>query len=80
LPLAWHLVAGTVRNQDQIAGFEALAPGRATGWLLEVTDDAAVAGVVAARSMRRASSLVRLTPHPVRDRYVPLAEPPPGSR
>ena len=43
---AGHLVAGTVRNQDQIAEFEALAPSRATGWLLEVTDDAAVAGVV----------------------------------
>jgi NAD(P)-dependent dehydrogenase (short-subunit alcohol dehydrogenase family) len=43
---AGHLVAGTVRRQDQIAQFEALAPGRATGWLLEVTDDAAVAVVV----------------------------------
>jgi NAD(P)-dependent dehydrogenase (short-subunit alcohol dehydrogenase family) len=43
---AGHLVAGTVRNQDQIADFEALAPGRATGLLLEVTDDAAVSRVV----------------------------------
>ncbi|RAG82168.1 short-chain dehydrogenase/reductase [Streptacidiphilus pinicola] len=43
---AGHLVAGTVRKQDQIADFEALAPGRATGLLLEVTDDAAVSRVV----------------------------------
>jgi NAD(P)-dependent dehydrogenase (short-subunit alcohol dehydrogenase family) len=43
---AGHLVAGTVRDQAQIAQFEALAPGRATGLLLEVTDDAAVVGVV----------------------------------
>ncbi|MER5517025.1 oxidoreductase [Streptomyces sp. NPDC002763] len=43
---AGHMVAGTVRNPDQIAEFEALAPGRASGMLLEVTDDAAVADVV----------------------------------
>jgi NAD(P)-dependent dehydrogenase (short-subunit alcohol dehydrogenase family) len=43
---AGHLVAGTVRNQEQIADFEALAPGRATGLLLEVTNDAAAFRVV----------------------------------
>lgn len=31
-------VAGTLRNADQIAAFEALAPGRAHGVLLDVTD------------------------------------------
>jgi len=41
-----HLVAGTVRDPDRIAEYEALAPGRATGLVLEVTDDAAVAAVV----------------------------------
>ncbi|MET7783422.1 oxidoreductase [Streptomyces sp. NPDC005388] len=41
-----HSVAGTVRGADQLAGFEALAPGRATGLLLDVADDAAVARVV----------------------------------
>jgi NAD(P)-dependent dehydrogenase (short-subunit alcohol dehydrogenase family) len=43
---AGHLVAGTVRKPDQIAEFQALAPGRATGLLLEVTDDTAVTRVV----------------------------------
>jgi NAD(P)-dependent dehydrogenase (short-subunit alcohol dehydrogenase family) len=43
---AGHSVAGTVRRPDQIAEFEALAPGRATGLLLEVTDDEAVTRVV----------------------------------
>ncbi|MFD9284801.1 oxidoreductase [Streptomyces mirabilis] len=43
---AGHVVAGTVRNPDQMVGFEALAPGRALGLLLEITDDAAVARVV----------------------------------
>jgi NAD(P)-dependent dehydrogenase (short-subunit alcohol dehydrogenase family) len=43
---AGHRVAGTVRNFEQIAQFEALAPGRATGMQLDVTDDAAVTGVV----------------------------------
>jgi len=49
---AGHLVAGTVRRQDQVAQFEALAPGRATGWLLEITDAAAVASVVNAIQQR----------------------------
>jgi NAD(P)-dependent dehydrogenase (short-subunit alcohol dehydrogenase family) len=49
---AGHLVAGTVRREDQIAEFAALAPGRATGWLLDVTDDTAVAGVVDDVQMR----------------------------
>jgi NAD(P)-dependent dehydrogenase (short-subunit alcohol dehydrogenase family) len=35
-------VVGTVRNDGQIAPFEALAPGRAHGVLLDVTDAAAV--------------------------------------
>ncbi|WP_217561483.1 oxidoreductase [Streptomyces sp. GbtcB6] len=43
---AGHSVVGTVRKPDQIAEFEALGPGRATGMLLEVTDDAAVRRVV----------------------------------
>jgi NAD(P)-dependent dehydrogenase (short-subunit alcohol dehydrogenase family) len=29
---AGHTVVGTVRNPDQIAAFEHLAPGRATSW------------------------------------------------
>ncbi|MEM6790740.1 MAG: oxidoreductase [Myxococcota bacterium] len=46
--LAAHLldrgahVAGTVRRADQVAAFEALAPGRALGVVLDVTDPAAV--------------------------------------
>ncbi|MEX3855026.1 MULTISPECIES: oxidoreductase [Paraburkholderia] len=35
-------VVGTVRNETQIASFENLAPGRAHGLLLDVTDAAAV--------------------------------------
>jgi NAD(P)-dependent dehydrogenase (short-subunit alcohol dehydrogenase family) len=43
---AGHLVAGTVRDLGQIPEFEALAPGRATGLLLDVTDDTAISRVV----------------------------------
>jgi NAD(P)-dependent dehydrogenase (short-subunit alcohol dehydrogenase family) len=45
---AGHRVVGTVRNADQIADFEALAPGHATGMLLDVTDDDAVTALVEA--------------------------------
>jgi NAD(P)-dependent dehydrogenase (short-subunit alcohol dehydrogenase family) len=43
---AGHRVAGTVRDAGQMAAFEALAPGRATALLLDVTDDTAVLDVV----------------------------------
>jgi len=43
---AGHRVAGTVRDAGQIAAFQALAPGRATAMLLDVTDDKAVLDVV----------------------------------
>ena len=43
---AGHRVVGTVRKPDQITEFEALAPGSATGALLDVTDDAAVTALV----------------------------------
>ncbi|MGF6544717.1 oxidoreductase [Paraburkholderia youngii] len=39
-------VVGTVRNETQMASFENLAPGRAHGLLLDVTDAAAVPGAV----------------------------------
>nr|WSZ94741.1 oxidoreductase [Streptomyces sp. NBC_00857] len=42
---AGHSVVGTVRDLGQIPEFEALAPGRATGLLLDVTDDAAISRV-----------------------------------
>ncbi|MDX3237848.1 oxidoreductase [Streptomyces sp. ME03-5709C] len=43
---AGHRVVGTVRKPEQTAEFEALAPGRATARLLDVTDDDAVVAVV----------------------------------
>ncbi|WP_327115969.1 oxidoreductase [Streptomyces sp. NBC_01341] len=43
---AGHRVVGTVRKPGQIPEFEALAPGRATGMLLDVTDDDEVTAVV----------------------------------
>jgi NAD(P)-dependent dehydrogenase (short-subunit alcohol dehydrogenase family) len=43
-----HRVVGTVRKPEQIDAFEALAPGRATGMLLDVTDDDAVIRAVQA--------------------------------
>jgi NAD(P)-dependent dehydrogenase (short-subunit alcohol dehydrogenase family) len=44
---AGHTVVGTLRKEDQIAAFEALAPGRAHGRLLDVTDYEAIPNVVA---------------------------------
>ncbi|WP_225627419.1 oxidoreductase [Streptomyces werraensis] len=43
---AGHTVVGTVRREDDIAAFEALAPGRAHARLLDVTDDEAVVTVI----------------------------------
>ncbi|GGJ08027.1 oxidoreductase [Streptomyces brasiliensis] len=43
---AGHTVVGTVRKQDDIAAFEALAPGRAYARILDVTDDEAVFAVI----------------------------------
>ncbi|ARF53118.1 oxidoreductase [Streptomyces gilvosporeus] len=45
---AGHTVVGTVRNPEQIADFELLAPGRAHGRVLDVTDTDAIAPTVAA--------------------------------
>jgi NAD(P)-dependent dehydrogenase (short-subunit alcohol dehydrogenase family) len=42
---AGHRVVGTVRKPDQIGDFEELVPGRATGMLLDVTDEHAVTAV-----------------------------------
>ena len=42
-----HRVVGTVRSEAARTEFEALAPGRSFGSVLEVTDDAAVLAVVA---------------------------------
>lgn len=43
---AGHSVVGTVRREDDLAAFEALAPGRAHARRLDVTDDDAVYSVV----------------------------------
>ncbi|NBB10013.1 oxidoreductase [Pseudomonas sp. SLFW] len=43
---AGHKVIGTLRNQDAIESFEAQAPGRAHGVLLDVTEFAAIDSVV----------------------------------
>jgi NAD(P)-dependent dehydrogenase (short-subunit alcohol dehydrogenase family) len=43
-----HRVAGTVRREADRAAFEALAPGRAKGVVLDVTDTPAIAPAVAA--------------------------------
>ncbi|MFF7212645.1 oxidoreductase [Streptomyces sp. NPDC008238] len=43
---AGHRVIGTVRKAEQAAAFEALAPGRAVGRVLDVTDEDAVVAVV----------------------------------
>lgn len=40
---AGHRVAGTVRNQQAKQEFDALVPGRSTGWILDVTDFDAIA-------------------------------------
>ncbi|MFK4189446.1 oxidoreductase [Streptomyces sparsogenes] len=45
---AGHTVIGTVRNPDQVAAFEQLAPGRAHARVLDVTDTDAIAPTVAA--------------------------------
>ncbi|MDR2960195.1 MAG: oxidoreductase [Stenotrophomonas sp.] len=45
--LAGHRVVGTVRNDAARQAFEALAPGRAMGHLLDVTDTAAIDALVA---------------------------------
>ncbi|GAB3581041.1 oxidoreductase [Amycolatopsis endophytica] len=44
---AGHTVVGTVRKPEDLEKFEALGPGRAHGRQLDVTDDDAVASVVA---------------------------------
>ncbi|MGF6417209.1 NAD(P)-dependent dehydrogenase (short-subunit alcohol dehydrogenase family) [Stenotrophomonas sp. AN71] len=44
---AGHRVVGTVRSETARQGFEALAPGRASGRLLDVTDAAAINALVA---------------------------------
>jgi NAD(P)-dependent dehydrogenase (short-subunit alcohol dehydrogenase family) len=43
---AGHTVVGTVRKDADLTAFEALAPGRAHGRLLDVTDDEAVFSVI----------------------------------
>jgi NAD(P)-dependent dehydrogenase (short-subunit alcohol dehydrogenase family) len=43
---AGHRVVGTVRRNDQVAEFEALAPGRSTAMPLDVSDDVRVLAVV----------------------------------
>ncbi|WP_370962905.1 oxidoreductase [Amycolatopsis sp. cg9] len=43
---AGHTVVGTVRREDDLAAFEALAPGRAHARRLDVTDDEAVSALV----------------------------------
>lgn len=45
--LAGHRVVGTVRNDEARVAFEALAPGRAFGRLLDVTDADAIDALVA---------------------------------
>jgi len=44
---AGHTVIGTLRNQQALQAFELLAPGRALGCLLDVTDFARIDAVVA---------------------------------
>lgn len=43
---AGHTVVGTVRKEADLTAFEQLAPGRAHGRLLDVTDDEAVFRVI----------------------------------
>lgn len=45
--LAGHRVVGTVRDEAACQAFEALAPGRALGRLLDVTDTAAIDALIA---------------------------------
>ncbi|MFC4527205.1 oxidoreductase [Dyella halodurans] len=44
---AGHQVIGTVRREDDRAPFEAIAPGRARAVVLDVTDFAAIDGIIA---------------------------------
>ncbi|HYJ13432.1 MAG TPA: oxidoreductase, partial [Thermomicrobiales bacterium] len=44
---AGHTVVGTLRHAEQIATFEALAPGRAYGVLLDITDTDRIREVIA---------------------------------
>ncbi len=44
---AGHTVIGTLRNENAVQAFEAQAPGRAHGVLLDVTDFDAIDRVVA---------------------------------
>jgi NAD(P)-dependent dehydrogenase (short-subunit alcohol dehydrogenase family) len=46
------LVVGTVRKEADRAAFEAIAPGRSVGMLLDVTDEAAVHATIAAAEAR----------------------------
>src|ERR1700741_506794 len=39
-------VVGTLRKESELASFEAIAPGRSRGVLLDVTDDGAIAPTV----------------------------------
>ena len=41
-----HVVVGTVRKESDVADFEALAPGRAFGRILDITDEEAVFSTV----------------------------------
>ncbi|MDJ0420026.1 oxidoreductase [Rhodococcus opacus] len=43
---AGHTVAGTLRKREQIAEFEAVAPGRAHGILLDVTDTESIPAAI----------------------------------
>ncbi|RLP76817.1 SDR family NAD(P)-dependent oxidoreductase [Mycetocola tolaasinivorans] len=43
---AGHTVVGTLRRPEQVTEFEALAPGRAHGIVLDVTDTAAIAPAI----------------------------------
>jgi NAD(P)-dependent dehydrogenase (short-subunit alcohol dehydrogenase family) len=45
--VAGHTVVGTVRSADGVASFEALAPGRAFGRILDITQDSKVTEVIA---------------------------------
>jgi NAD(P)-dependent dehydrogenase (short-subunit alcohol dehydrogenase family) len=43
---AGHRVVGTVRNAADLAAFEALAPGRAVGFMLEISDHDAIPAAI----------------------------------
>lgn len=50
------IVVGTVRREEQVAEFRALAPGKAFAWQLDVTDHGAIPGVVE-RAVREAGDI-----------------------